>query len=241
MVEAGRTVEMSVLISQLKRPTCRLDLPQAPAVREGSATIAARCRASVVVVARLFRQGASNKWSAAPASGFFISESGAFITSYHVVDCADYRTIVVMTGDGRMLPVKEVLAADKRCDVAILRVEGGKLPALPLECAAPVGSRISVMSHTVGRYYTFTEGVISRRSLLHEGPVPLEIMEITADFGPGSSGGPVVNERGNVVGWVDSLLWLPSTAVSGGEASPPLMFRHCGVASNALRLVEHKQ
>jgi S1-C subfamily serine protease len=237
MIEAGQTVEMSTLIAQLGRASCQLDLPSPESSEDRTGSIAERCRSAVVVVARMFRLGESNCWRAAPASGFFITASGALVTSRHVVDCPDYQTIIVMTGDGRILPVVETLAADKESDVAILRVDAGRVPSLPLESGIAVGARVSVMSHTIGRYFTFTEGIVCRRSLLREGASPLEILEISAEFGPGGSGAPVVNERGNAVGWADALLWLPAVAGSGAGTSPKLIVRECGVSANIRRLV----
>ncbi len=75
------------------------------------------------------------------------------------------------------------------------------------------------------------------RSLRARGLAAQELLEISADFGPGSSGAPVVNSRGNAVGWVDTLLVWPADANRDTTRSPSLTFRECGVAADLLRLV----
>src|SRR5690606_40855503 len=122
----------------------------------------------------------------------------------------EQRAIIAMTADGRVFPVKETLAGDKRADVAILRVDsvdqrGERATFEPLELAdgSRVGQAVRVISHPDGRHYTLTEGIVSRRyrDTRHGGT---RWMTITADYARGSSGGPLFDEAGRVVGMVAS-------------------------------------
>ena len=151
------------------RPEIKLTLPTVTTSPCDETELAAKCRAAVVVVARMARIGASNTLVAVPATGFFIATNGVFVTSSHLIHQPDYEGIIVLTGDGRVLPVRATLTDDEIYDVAILKADGAAVPALPLGTNAAVGSRIAVMSHPVGRFFTFAQGSITRRSFQHEG------------------------------------------------------------------------
>lgn len=236
MVERGQLLPKSELFK--KRESVSFELPKPSTMKREDADLAARCREAVAVVARMVRMGASNDWAALPATGFFISDSGIFVTSSHVLHDPDYEGMVVLVGDGRVLPVRAVLEDDERYDVAILKAEGGRVAALPLEASGETGDRVAVMSHPVGRFFTFAQGSITRRSFQHEGARFQEMLEISAEFGPGSSGAPVVNARGNVIGWVDALRTWPNPALRGSSQAPTVSFRECGVTADILRLLE---
>jgi len=236
MAERGQLLPKAGLLKT--RPSIPVEFPKPSTTTREDADLAARCREAVVVVARMVRMGASNDWVALPASGFFISDSGMFVTSSHVLHDQDFEGMVVLLGDGRVLPVRAVMADDERCDVAILKAEGGRVAALPLEASGETGARVAVMSHPVGRFFTFAQGSITRRSFQHEGGRLQEMLEISAEFGPGSSGAPVVNSRGNVIGWVDALRTWPNPALRTSSPAPTLTFRECGVTTDILRLLD---
>lgn len=239
MVEQGQLLPKAELLKRRLPATLTLPNPSVAPVDE--AELAAKCRQAVVVVVRLARLGEARQWTALPASGFFIASSGAFVTSSHSIHDPDYEGMVVLTGDGRVLPVRALLADDESCDVAILQADGGPVAALPLEVPAEAGTRVAVMSHPVGRFFTFTQGMVTRRSLRARGLAAQELLEISAEFGPGSSGAPVVNSRGNAVGWVDTLLVWPADANRDTTRNPRLTFRECGVTGDLLRLVQEIQ
>ena len=123
--------------------------------------------------------------------------------------------MVVMTDDGRMLGVREVLAADKTHDVAIVQMDGAGFTPLPIATNAPVGSPVFVISHPSGHFYTFTSGMVARYFVNEEEGIKSTMMSITADFGRGSSGCPVFNEFGAVVGMAESIVSTTSTGKNG--------------------------
>jgi serine protease Do len=239
MAERGQLLPKAELLKNRAHPA--LVLPTPSSVQLGDADLAAKCNAAVVVVARMARLGTSNSWVAVPASGFFITTNGAFVTSSHIIHNPDHEGIVVLTGDGRMLPVRRVLADDEANDVAILKAEGDPVSALALETSVDAGSHVAVLSHPVGRFFTFTQGSVTRRSVQHEMTHTQEVLEISADFGPGSSGAPVVNSCGDVVGWADTLRVWPGVAHRDATSNPTLTFRECGVSGDILRLVRQRE
>jgi serine protease Do len=239
LAERGQLLPKDELLKS--RPETKLTLPDPTTQPCDETELATKCRESVVVVARMTRIGGANTLVAVPATGFFISTNGVFVTSSHLIHQPDYEGMIVLTGAGRILPVRAVLADDEENDVAILKADGASVAALSLATSVAVGSRVAVMSHPVGRFLTFTQGSVTRRSLQHRDAHSQELLEITAEFGPGSSGAPVVNSGGNVVGWVDTLRVWPGDANRDPNRNPTLTFRECGVSSDILRLVKQHE
>jgi S1-C subfamily serine protease len=105
-----------------------------------------------------------------------------------------------MTFDGSVHPVKSVVAANRADDLAVLRVPKDDLAPLGLGAEPEVGAPVHVVSHPAGRLYTFTTGIVSRYSSHRRQGSRFRLMSVTADFGHGSSGGPILDARGAVVG-----------------------------------------
>ena len=202
------SVKAADLLKQLNRKQCQLTLQMSGDKKLNTAEIAERSRKGVLVVSGLYKCQNCPNWHSGAASGFMLTEDGAFCTSYHVVDNAKNDTLVIMTGDGRVAPVVEVLAADKRTDLAILRANGKGFTPLPVTLNpldAPIGSKVRVFSHPNRHFYVLSEGIISRKyldSTRKEGS--RRMISITADFAKGSSGAPVFNEYGAVIASVNN-------------------------------------
>jgi len=192
-----------------ERRACDLKLPEASQERLDWPAIASRAESATVVLGEFFREGKSRKdeFSTA-AGGFIITPDGACVTSLHVVSGKGSRGFVALTRFGQVLPVREVLAADPLEDLAIVQLDlpaGMTLPTLTLAAEpAPVGSSVAVMSHPDERFYLFTRGSVSRHTVWRERGGAEHFMTITADFAKGSSGCPVLDEFGAVVGVVNN-------------------------------------
>ena len=195
-------------------------------------------RAGVVVLGALRHCDVCPKAHLYTSSGFILSASGACATCYHVVNDKENLALVAMTGDGSIHSVTRVLAANAKQDVAILQLDGTGFVPLPLAPLAPAGSPVHVLSHPHNRYYTLTEGLVSRHFAAQEegGSAITSMFAITAEFGPGASGGPVFNEFGAVVGMVDSV--ESSAPKEGAEkVTPRMVFKHCRPSRALLDLV----
>jgi S1-C subfamily serine protease len=188
---------------------CSMKLPEAPEIVGGWPAIAARAEAATLVLGEFYREAKSRKdeFSTA-AGGFLVTSTGVCVTSLHVVNGKGARGFVALTRGGQVLPVREVLAADPLEDLAILQLdvpEGMILPTLPLASEpAPVGAPVGVMSHPDERFYLFTMGAVGRHTVWRDRGGAEHFMSITADFAKGSSGCPVLDERGAVVGVVNN-------------------------------------
>jgi S1-C subfamily serine protease len=234
LMSGRKFVSMTNLAAQLGRKRCRLELPRGGSARSRSSARFERLRPGVLVVASLYKCDSCSDWHVAPATGFVLTASGAFATCYHVADQPDHAVMVVMTGDGRIHGVREVLAADEARDVAILQLDGDGFTPLPLSTNAPVGSRVFVMGHPEGQFYTLTEGIVSRYFTGQKETGDAVMMGITADFGRGSSGGPVFNERGEVVALADNVV------TSDSKTGAKMIFKNARPVQAVLDLISRK-
>lgn len=130
-------------------------------------------------------------------SGFFI-ESTRLITSLHVLK--DAQGAKIKTFDGKTFRVKGIVAMDEVRDLALIEV-GDASPGctiLAIEEITPTeGEQIIVVSNPQGSSWKVSKGIFEARWDFQSGG---ELLRITASIFPGSSGGPVVNQQGRVVG-----------------------------------------
>lgn len=160
----------------------------------------------VVMVSSAYKCDRCDEWHVSGvASGWVLSADGLMVTNYHVLADTDKEVYGVMTLDGKFAEVTELLLADPAADLAVFRVAGEGFTPLPLAKEAGVGEAVHVISHPDGRYFTYTAGRVSRfYKRTGKSRRPSTWMAITADYARGSSGGPVFNDRGEVVGMVSS-------------------------------------
>jgi S1-C subfamily serine protease len=256
LIEADRAPAMADIAKGLENESCDLDLARpaaeasAPpaaghAVRVASDTLYDQASPSVVVVGSAYKCERCTNLHVNGASGFILSAEGAVVTNYHVVDQQDKQALVVMTRDGRVFPVVETLAGDKQADVAIVRIDpvdhlgrNAELRPLPLADATRVGQGVRVIHHADGRYYTLTEGIVSRRYTdSHRGES--QWITITADYARGSSGGPLFNDAGEVIGIVASTHSVYyDQAEDGTQQNLQMVWKQCVPVESIRALIE---
>ena len=189
--------------------TCAFQVVEPAAEKLTGPAIAARAEAATLVLGEFSREAKKHELAFSVAGGaFVISSSGVCVTSLHVAKDKASRGFCAMTRDGRVFPVREILAAEPVNDLAILQLdlpEGVALPVLPLALEpAPVGSTVFVMSHPDDRFYLLSTGLVARHTVWRTAAGDEAFMTITADFAKGSSGCPVLDERGAVIGIVNN-------------------------------------
>jgi serine protease Do len=192
-------------------------------------------RQAVVVIGSISKCEECPDWHMDSVSaGWFITPDGLVATNYHVLEDEEAEQLGVMTADGRVFRIKEVVAADRHGDAAILRLQanGEQWAWLPLADAAVPGEEARILSHPDGRFYSLSRGIVSR---LHRAPAeedgePRVWTTVTADFGAGSSGAPVLNDRGEVIGMVSStavLLADPEEGKDPAAEDVQMVFKDC--------------
>jgi len=130
-------------------------------------------------------------------SGFIISSDGKIVTNFHVV--AGKPAILARRSDGSFLVIKGILALDKTNDLAVLQAEGRNLPFVQLGDSdkVKVGEAICVIGSPMLLEGTVSAGIISAVRELRDGR---KLLQITAPISKGSSGSPVFNRKGEVIG-----------------------------------------
>jgi len=221
MMDSDEPVSMESLIEQLKKePKAKLNLPAGKGARAEDA------QKAIAVVGGVYKCKSCTRWHVAPASGFLIAED-LVVTNFHVVNQPERSGLAVRLFDGRVFMVESVVAASERFDLAVVRIPKTGVTPVALGQAAPVGAKVDLISHPNQRFYTLTEGRVARYFMMQRGKKPVSAMSITADFGRGSSGGPVFNETGEVVGIAASTESLYYTEKDGEQKNLQMVFKHC--------------
>ena len=143
----------------------------------------------------LLEMNDSNGQPLSLGSGFFVS-NGIIATNAHVIEGASSGTAKLI-GDSHAMQILGTVAIDRHADLALLKVDG---PAPPLVLGPntdpTVGDDVYVVGNPLGLEGTFSEGIISGiRSIDAD-----SVLQMTAPIFPGSSGGPVMNSSGAVIG-----------------------------------------
>jgi len=164
----------------------------------------------------------------AMGSGFLVSSDGKLVTNFHVVAHTKNATVRLENGDA--YDDVQILDIDKRKDIAILRIKAVDLPFLKLGKSADeedIGSTVYTISNPAGYHIyqnTLSQGLISSVRTLDG----FHVVQITAPISHGSSGGPLFNAKGEVIGITSSTddkgqnlnFAIPADYVRGLLASP---------------------
>ena len=140
-----------------------------------------------------FTDTKGNRWT---GSGFVIRD-GHIATNHHVVDNM-WIGGAKLVGKEDIYPIETILDTDKERYLAIIKVAGIDAPALPLgdSDTVRIGDKVYVASNPQGLEGSFSDGIISA---IRGGPSD-KFFQMTAPISQGSNGGPVFNERGEVIG-----------------------------------------
>jgi serine protease Do len=135
----------------------------------------------------------------AVGAGFVINPNGYILTNDHMVDGA--TEINVKLADGREIGAT-VVGRDSTTDLALLKIEATGLPVIPLGDSSElqVGSPVMAIGNPFGLEQTVTTGIVSATGrVIGEGPYD-DFIQTDVAINPGSSGGPLINARGQAVG-----------------------------------------
>ena len=160
-------------------------------------------------------------------SGVIVSSDGYILTNHHVIDEAD--RVRVELQDRRTVDAK-IVGSDQASDLAVLKIDAGNLPVVPLgnSDVVHVGDVVLALGNPLGVGQTVTMGIISakgRATGLGDGSFE-DFLQTDAPINSGNSGGALVNTRGELVG-INSQILSPSGGNIGiGFAIPANMAKN---------------
>ena len=137
-------------------------------------------------------------------TGFFIREDGVLVTNYHVIEGSIKKEVKLSNGE--IIPIERIIAENRGTDLVLLklRAKGRSFSTLKVtDKKIKAGQPVVMMGGPFGLEGTISDGIISE---IREIPDVGKIFEITAPISPSSSGSPVLNIEGEVVGVATALL-----------------------------------
>lgn len=133
----------------------------------------------------------------ASGSGFFINSDGTAITNFHVIEGA--HSAKITTIEGKNYNVEGVYSLDEGLDIAKIKVDGKGFPTVNIDNSGNVmgGSIAYTIGSPLGLSNTMSEGIIANPNRIIN---DMSYYQITAPISAGSSGGPLFDKEGHVIG-----------------------------------------
>jgi hypothetical protein len=159
-----------------------------------SETIVKKIRKSTVLICSYDDGGTK----LSTGSGFLVSDTGIIATNNHVLENA--KKIIVKLFSGEKFTDIVIRDYDEVKDIALLKIKGFDLPYLDFgnSNSLKVGSEVYVCGNSLGDYeFTFSNGLLSGIRYSDDG---FKYLQMSAPISPGNSGGPIVNDQGEVIG-----------------------------------------
>ncbi|MFM2345798.1 MAG: hypothetical protein RL654_551 [Pseudomonadota bacterium] len=163
-------------------------------------------------------EGGSGNAPRGVGSGFIVSADGLVMTNAHVIDGAD--EVIVRLTDKREFKAR-VVGADKRTDVAVLKIEAAGLPTVRFGDVnrLRVGEWVIAIGSPFDLDNTVTAGIVSAKA--RDTGEMLPFIQTDVAINPGNSGGPLINLRGEVVG-INSQIYSRSGGYMGISFAIPI-------------------
>lgn len=199
---------------------------------------------SVYLVGTVYKCGKCENWHrGGNATAWCVGPDGVMVTNAHVFLALKGAAMGVGDREGNCYPVTELLGIDPLTDVAVFRVKGEGFTPLRLGSTADVGDPVSIISNPANHNFMRTTGSVARyvsQPASRKSDQKAIWMAVTADYAKGSSGGPIFNQAGEVVGMVSKTNSIYTQSTEGkpkGETPKgelQMVIRHC-VPLDAIR------
>lgn len=235
----GHTQAQSIDVADKQVPTSQrqIEMSYAPLVQQASPAVVNVYTRKIVQRRDIMRDIFGRRFSTGPGieervqnslgSGVIVSEDGVIVTNNHVIEGAD--EFLVVLSDRREYEA-ELILADERTDLAVMRIDTGGEPLPSLGYAdtraVEVGDLVLAIGNPFGVGQTVTSGIISATARTDVGVTDYAFfLQTDAAVNPGNSGGALVNTRGELVG-VNTAIFSRSGGSNGiGFAIPAEMVR----------------
>lgn len=219
-VNAASPVDFSSLVEQVSPAVVSVNvvkkMTQEELLQQQVPEILRRFFGNQVIIPQ--QQGPQEK--TAYGSAFFISKDGYLVTNHHVIENASRISITL--NDRRELDAT-LVGSDERTDIALLKVNGASFPELKIGDSnqLKVGEPVLAIGSPFGFDYSASAGIVSAKSRNMSGETSVPFIQTDAALNPGNSGGPLFNQRGEVVG-VNSRIFSGTGGYMGLSFSIPI-------------------
>jgi len=239
LLDGNQSVSLVELKKQLNQKHSGVEIGDNPVSTVSPSKLYDQISKSVLVIGRLYNCGKCSKWHTSTASAFVISRDGIIVTNHHVLENDDGEILGAMDYKGNVYSIEKVLAANEEDDLAILKLRNAELTPMALGKPANVGSDVWVISHPDRKMYMMTKGMVSRYNMIMDkNRKPGRRMSITADYAKGSSGAPVFNRKGQVVGVVSSTNSIYYNVVNGKKENLQMVVKNCIPVESIHKLIK---
>jgi S1-C subfamily serine protease len=202
--KAGVDVRLTIELLLLIFLTAGAVASQSAPPRKDIPTIAKAANGAIVSIITSDKDGKP----IAQGTGFLVRKDGRIVTNYHVIKGAS--SAIVKLPDGAFYEVDGVVAFDKGRDLAVIKAHGQNFRMVTLgnSDGVQVGEEIVAIGSPLSLESTVSSGIVSSiRTIEQEGG---RFLQVTAPISPGSSGGPLFNMAGEVIG-------ITTLYLKGGE------------------------
>ncbi len=183
------------------------------------------------------------------ATAIVLTADGLCISNFHVfkslIDPYSRLTpldsvFFVATSDNHIFPIKEILSYQPKADLVFFRVDtrGEKLTPFPVGEDLAAGATVHALTHPLWHLYYYSKGVVARTTCGDPNDPFTNRTDITADYAKGSSGGPLFDDCGNLVGMVCTTQSI--YYVDQPQTSLQMVIKSIIPISSIRRLIEEK-
>lgn len=243
LAKSGKCMAPADLKAKLRPRKCTLALPAAAEKILTPEDVYQRAVPSTLAIGSVeYVNDDRPRWEdVSMGTAWVLTADGVVVTNCHMFLEIGEEYFGVSTRDGQVYPMTDLLACDLVEDLAIIKVDAAGLTPLAVELHEPVGAWVGVLSHPADAYYTYTQGSITRYSTLRERRELTYWMSITAEFAYGSSGGPVLNRKGNVVGiatMTTAVVYPDEEETAKGDSPLQMVVKAAVPTSRLMKLIE---
>ncbi len=218
---AVTTADFSGLVQQVTPAVARVNVTKTVSEAElAKAQTAELLRQFFGDRLRIPEQAATPAIEHAYGTAFFVTSDGYMLTNHHVVEGADKITVTL---NDRTELDATLVGSDERSDVAVLKVAGNKFPALPIgdSVSLKVGEPVLAIGSPFGFDYSASAGIVSAKSRSFSRETSVPFIQTDVALNPGNSGGPLFNQRGEVIG-INSRIFSGTGGYMGLSFSIPI-------------------
>nr|WP_198335650.1 Do family serine endopeptidase [Psychrobacter celer] len=218
---AVSTADFSDLVQQVTPAVARVNVTKTVSEAElAKAQTAELLRQFFGDRLRIPDQAATPAIEHAYGTAFFVTTNGYMLTNHHVVEGADKITVTL---NDRTELDATLVGSDERSDVAVLKVSGKQFPALPIgdSNGLKVGEPVLAIGSPFGFDYSASAGIVSAKSRNFSRDTSVPFIQTDVALNPGNSGGPLFNQRGEVIG-INSRIFSGTGGYMGLSFSIPI-------------------